>query len=440
MATRSDHNDRLLSRIIALSQSAVRQDGASFLQSVANAATELTGSAYSILLVYDPVDEVLKFAAGPQPELPGLQKLTLPLSGSFAGLTFQRGEIIHLESGENNPPLTTQVGEIMGEPVNRLLSVPIRYRENRLGVIQAVNKHTHPYFPEDTVLLESLAALAGTCLFIQQLETKRNGLSNEIQAFEERKTNFAAITSHELRTPLGVILGNATFLREMMQNPELLPQVEAIILSGLRLKETIETLTRADKLHSGTARLHLAPVQLQTLLQDLVTSYQPEARNKRINMSLTLPETLLVVNAEEDKLGIATQNLIRNALTFTEPGGAVSISLRSLPGYAQLSISDTGIGIPLEHQQAIFDRFFQVESHLTRKHGGMGLGLPVARAIVELHGGEIWVKSQPGTGSTFSFILPLAPGDNGEEQDVRNEHIPTDSASAVQACDASAME
>jgi len=113
------------------------------------------------------------------------------------------------------------------------------------------------------------------------------------------------------------------------------------------------------------------------------------------------------VEADETKISIAVGNLIKNAITFTDANGHVTVKSESLPGYVKVSVIDDGIGIPMKDLPHIFERFFQVESHLTRRHNGMGLGLSVAKVMIEMHGGRIWAESMEGSGSNFSFLLPV---------------------------------
>jgi two-component system sensor histidine kinase VicK len=133
------------------------------------------------------------------------------------------------------------------------------------------------------------------------------------------------------------------------------------------------------------------------------------AASKNITLEEDIRDEDLQVEADANKITVAISNLIRNALTFTDEGGQVQVMVELVTGHVQVSVKDNGIGIPASDLGLIFDRFFQVESHLTRRHTGMGLGLSVAKGMIELHGGRIWVESIEGRGSTFSFLLPLRP-------------------------------
>jgi signal transduction histidine kinase len=124
-------------------------------------------------------------------------------------------------------------------------------------------------------------------------------------------------------------------------------------------------------------------------------------------LRLDLGSQELLVDADGSKLAIALSNLVKNAITFTDTGGQVLIKTELSPGYVKVSVIDNGVGIPARDLPRVFERFFQVESHLTRRHGGMGLGLSVAKVMIEMHGGRIWVESVEGKGSNFTFLLPV---------------------------------
>ncbi len=403
---------RQLNRLIELNHLSARLDPAALLQSIVEMAAELTQSDYCSILVYDPPSESLKFVAGPWLQMPMLALINVPLEGSIAGETYRDNEVIQLTRVEQDVRLFHTVEDLLGIRTRSLLSVPVRHRDVVLGVLQAVNKYDGEYNHEDTAFLLSLAAHAGSAVYHQQLEARLDQVELALDELEQRKTDFISITSHELRTPLGIILGNATFLREMIPGPDFRPQLDAIVISALKLKELVESLTKAENLQSGTARLRAEAVDINALVEDLATGYQSEAWRKEITLVTALSPDENIVAGEADKIAGIIQNLLRNALTFTDKGGHIQISTQHLPGYVQVAVTDTGIGIPESEQDLIFNRFYQVESHLTRRHGGMGLGLSVAKAMVDLHGGQIWVESQEGRGSTFAFVLPIAHPDS----------------------------
>jgi two-component system sensor histidine kinase VicK len=160
-------------------------------------------------------------------------------------------------------------------------------------------------------------------------------------------------------------------------------------------------------MYKTPARVRSHKVAMARIAEDVVLTFQDEARSKNITLMSEWGKSPHFIEADGVKINIALSNLVKNALQFTNRGGAVRVSVNEDSGYIKVSVSDNGIGIPAKELSKVFDRFFQVETHLTRKHGGMGLGLAVARSMIELHGGRIWVESEEGKGSTFTFLLPI---------------------------------
>jgi signal transduction histidine kinase len=223
---------------------------------------------------------------------------------------------------------------------------------------------------------------------------------------EQMKKDFIAIASHELRTPLGLILGHSTFLREVIDG-KYHEQLDTIIRSGGRLKEIIENLSDVENFQSGAARIRMVKFSLPNLVRQTSHSFQGTAKEKNISLRLSIKSPDLFIEGDVEKIEIAVANLLKNALSFTPEGGHIIIRVEQISGYAKVAIIDDGIGIPSEDLSQIFERFYQVGSHLTRQHGGMGLGLSVAKVMIDLHGGKIWAESIPGKGSQFAFLLPL---------------------------------
>jgi signal transduction histidine kinase len=195
--------------------------------------------------------------------------------------------------------------------------------------------------------------------------------------------------------------------------------LDAIIRNAARLKEIIENLSNVDNYQSGAARLRQRQVSIVQVVEDVVASFQEMAKQKGVKLKKQLDKAELLVDGDGGKIAIALSNLVKNAITFTDKGGQVLVKAGLVQGYVQVSVIDNGLGIPAHDMPRVFERFFQVESHLTRRHGGMGLGLSVAKVMIEMHGGRIWAESVEGKGSNFTFVLPLnttSSGDTPAEQ------------------------
>jgi signal transduction histidine kinase len=384
-------------------------DTEELLQRLTTAAINLTGSASASVLEFDETSNCLRFVAVPWFWRQLLKDIFVPLDKSIAGWVFANNKLQIVQNVKKDPRHYTVVDHLTNFTTSSLLAVPMAYKGETIGVLEVVNKGDNlNYSEEDATILEILALYAAIVLWNSSLERQIRNIRNEFAELDRMKSNFIAITSHELRTPLGLILGHATFLRETISKENRDP-MDTIIRNATRLKEIIESLTEVDNYEAGVARIRQNSISIPSIVRDVVSSFQDMAAIKNITLQEDIRDENLLVEADANKITVAISNLIRNALTFTNEGGHVQLIVESVTGHVQVSVKDDGIGIPASDLGRVFDRFFQVESHLTRRHTGMGLGLSVAKTMIELHGGRIWVESVEGKGSTFSFLLPLRP-------------------------------
>jgi signal transduction histidine kinase len=398
--------DDLLAVIRGLRSAA---DTSELLQRLTSAATDLTESEAASILEFDARANCLRFIAAPWFHQQHLKDMCVPLDGSVAGWVYSMVEplILHDVAGESRH--FKAVDQVTGFTTTSLVAVPLTYGKETLGVLEALNKTNNAHYTEDDVtILEILGFFGSLALWNLNLQARVEASQSEKVELDRLKSNFIAITSHELRTPLGLILGHATFLRETI-GEEHREALETIIRNATRLKEIVESLTSVENVESGMARLRQHAVSMPGIVKDVVSTFLDMAASKNITLRADTGSTDLRVEADANKISVALSNLVRNAIMFTDPGGQVLVKVTSVPGYVQVSVIDNGIGIPAKDLGRVFERFFQVESHLTRRHGGMGLGLSVAKAMIEMHNGRIWAESVEGKGSNFSFLLPLSP-------------------------------
>jgi len=401
---RIDHLERLLELVRGLSTA---PDLESFLHTIINEAIELTNSELASILEYDEIAEELRFAAMHWYERDLLRPVGVPLDGSAAGWVFRRGQPLIIQDAKLDKRHFKVVDRVTRHDTHSLAAVPLMVRGEVVGVLEALNKKDEAHYTEeDLTILETLGALAAQAMKTANLQGKVRATSIELAELERLKSDFIAITSHELRTPLGLILGHATFLREL-SGEQYGDQLDTIIRNATKLKEIVENLTDVDNFQTGAARIRSQRVSLAKIVKDVVLTFKDEAGTKNITLECETGESPFYMTADDGKLSVAMSNLIKNALQFTEVGGHVKVSVQEDAGHYKVCITDDGIGIPARDLPRVFERFFQVESHLTRHYGGMGLGLSVAKAMIELHGGRIWVDSAEGKGSTFTFLLPV---------------------------------
>jgi len=197
--------------------------------------------------------------------------------------------------------------------------------------------------------------------------------------------------------------------------PEIQKRFLEIIKTNVeRLAELADDLLDRSRIEAGMVRLQVRELQLCELVDEVLTTFRAEAENKGLTLTMDVPSDLPSVWGDRARLVQLLTNLTSNACKYTPGGGKVGIMARQVNGQIQIDVMDTGIGISRLDQEQVFGRFFRADNPLIREIGGTGLGLSIAKSIVSLHGGEIWVDSELGRGSTFSFTLPLAQGKDSD--------------------------
>jgi signal transduction histidine kinase/CheY-like chemotaxis protein len=232
----------------------------------------------------------------------------------------------------------------------------------------------------------------------------------QAEKMSELKDEFLATLSHELRTPLGAVLGWAQVIRARptMGMDELQRAVEVIERNARAQTRLIEDLLDMSRITSGQIRLDVQPVQPASFIEAALETVRPAADAKGIRLEKVLDPNAGPISGDPGRLQQVIWNLLSNAIKFTEKGGKVQVVLERVNSHIEISVADTGIGIRPEFLAHVFDRFRQADGSTTRRHGGLGLGLAIARHLTELHGGAIWAKSAgEGRGASFTIHLPL---------------------------------
>jgi signal transduction histidine kinase len=234
-------------------------------------------------------------------------------------------------------------------------------------------------------------------------------LYGQIEAASRHKSEFLANMSHELRTPLNAIIGFSEVLLERMfgeLNPKQEEYLQDILTSGRHLLSLINDILDLSKVEAGRMELEPSAFDLPLTLEGCLTLVRERASRHGITLELDMDESLGQFVADERKLRQVVLNLLSNAVKFTPEGGRIRLQGGREDDAVQISVSDTGVGIAPEDQEAVFEEFRQVGSDQARKSEGTGLGLALARKFVELHGGRLWVASEVGKGSTFTITIP----------------------------------
>ncbi|MDK1028533.1 MAG: GAF domain-containing sensor histidine kinase [Anaerolineae bacterium] len=403
----------ILKRILAVTRDLrSATDMEELLYRLTISACELTSSQAASILKFNELTNSLRYIAAPWLPAESLKETNVPLTDSMPGWVFTNGEPLIIQDVANDSRHFKEIDQGSNLTTTSLIAVPIQHQGDTIGVLECLNKSEDGnYTEDDVIILEMLAFYATLALANMDLENQISNKSNDTRGLDRLKRNFIAIISHELRTPLGLILGHATVLKEVVSD-EHNEALETIIRNSVRLKEIIESLSSIDNIESGLSRIRQRSISVPQLIDEVIVAFKDLAVKKSITLKADIPDRDLYVEADADKITIAIGNLIRNAITFTDEGGQVIVRAESVTGNVKVSVTDNGVGIPIDDLPLVFERFFQVESHLTRSHAGLGLGLSVAKSMIELHGGKIWVESVEKEGSTINFLLPIKPPEN----------------------------
>jgi two-component system phosphate regulon sensor histidine kinase PhoR len=233
---------------------------------------------------------------------------------------------------------------------------------------------------------------------------------SELRRLERVRQDFVANVSHEFKTPLTAIQGFAeTLLAGALEDPGSNRRFLQIIRDhAVRLARLTDDLLKLARIEAGKLEVEFVPVRLAEMIEGCAETTLLKATRKQITLEIDVAPGLPAVRGDAGLLREVLQNLLDNAIQYTSPGGHIRVTAVAGPREAVVSVADTGIGIPLAEQERIFERFYRVDAARSREEGGTGLGLSIAKHIVEAHGGRLWVESEVGRGSKFSFSIALA--------------------------------
>lgn len=319
--------------------------------------------------------------------------------------------------------LARQVG------VTSFVCAPLISRQRTLGFVGA-DKGAQPCTQEDLVVLTTIAFdMAGALdhvLAYRQLEQHATALEKEVRErtqelgdvsarlheLDRLKATFVSSVSHELRTPITSIKGYVENMLEGLAGKVTDKQanyLHRVQHNADRLTRLINDLLDLSRIEAGRVELQKIPISIDQLVQDVVEGFLPLAQEKSISLASLRSGLLPLVQADREKVRQILNNLIQNAIKFSSERGQIQIQSLTLPeGFVQVCVSDTGCGIPSYELDKVFERFYRGGA-ATGEAQGAGLGLAIAKSLVELHGGKIWATSAPGKGSRFFFTLPVGP-------------------------------
>jgi signal transduction histidine kinase/DNA-binding response OmpR family regulator len=371
------------------------------LHKVVQVACQETRSDRAALLLWDEQRRILLTKAS----------VGFPLEGPSFGETEEGWKIATSVMGngeqfvlqDRSGPFAVFIEKI---GVHSLVISPLLVKNRAIGVLVLAKVAQGDFFaPGDVELLSVLSGQAAIAIENARLFEEIQQAYQELQKLDHMKSEFINIAAHELRTPLAILLGYATLLQEETEGGDQ-KQLEIIVRNAMRLRALVDSMLNLRHLEIGKPQVKLEQIILRHAIDEAVKDLSPLADSKRQSIAIKLPEGFPTITADRQKLGLILINLLSNAVKFTPEGGRIAIEAKWNEHEVLVSVSDTGIGIPPGEHERIFERFYQVGDSLTRKHGGIGLGLSIVKGIVELCGGRIWVESKVGRGSTFTFTIP----------------------------------
>jgi PAS domain S-box-containing protein len=337
------------------------------------------------------------------------KELTLDKGEGLGWLAFKENKPVVVEDIFTDGRLSKSPCEVLrGEGLISFLAVPFMSGEGTpLGVLYVANRKKTKFTDEQIRILVTLAGQASLAVEHARLFEEMREAYEELISLDELKSNIIANVSHELRTPITIAQGAI----------ELVIAEENDSKKGTLLKKALNALKRqnfivgnlieAARIEKSKNALNPTPVKMDYIISLVYREFRSTAEKNGIRIEVHVEKDLPEVRADFEQVKQVLRNFIHNAIKFNKKGGRITIAAKKSVDSVMVYVSDTGIGIPKDRLDKIFERFYQVDSGLTRRYGGTGMGLAISKEIVEAHGGKIWAESEPGEGSRFCFTLPL---------------------------------
>ncbi len=383
-------------------------------QTILEETVRVLGARAGSILLVDEKTGGLTFRAVAGPGAEKLVGVQVPVGHGVIGWVAQHGEAALVDDVRRDQRFYRGIDQTTGLTTTNVVAVPLLIKRQVIGVLELVNKLEGKFDADDLAVCETLAQWAAVAIenarLVRDLRAHTRRLEkayDELKDADKLKDDLIQNVSHELRTPLTFILGYVELLLAGDLGPLSeghLKALEIVRRKGQSLTKLVNDIMTLQWLQGGG--LDKRPVLLNGLLAQTAQVGGIAAQNAGLKVSVDVPDHDVIMDIDEERIGQVLDNLLNNAIKFSPQGGEIVLCLRDLDDEVQIEVQDSGIGIPADKIDMVFDRFYQVDASLTRRFGGMGLGLAICREIMEVHGGKIWATSDAGQGSRFIFSLP----------------------------------
>jgi len=380
----------------------------------------LDAEAGSVFLLDEGKDELeIHVPTGDAGEL--LRGIRIPRGHGLVGWVVDNGEPLLIEDASKDPRFAGAIDESTGFRTRSVLAVPLKVRGRCIGAIEVLNKRSGGAFRRsDLAFMGALANQVAIALENARLYSALETAYEEVKRVDDLKSKFIAVAAHELITPITVLTAHVELLESEAESRESDPEL-AQFLDGVRngiarLASLSHDLINMMMVDRKRLPVEAQRVDIAQLVEEVVRELGSLARRRKQELTYDVGEPRSAdVLADSSYMKHVLHNLLMNAIRFTDDNGNISVRVRAVDDEVRVSVRDDGIGVPVEEQERIFDKLYSSQSALHHssgtyefRSGGLGLGLSIAHGIIEAHGGKLWVDSNEGQGSTFTFSLPAA--------------------------------
>jgi signal transduction histidine kinase len=387
------------------------------LATVLEHACRITDTSGGTIYVYDKAAGTFRVEAAHEEHLARVRAQPMRIGDAVVGECAARREAVQVPDLTKEDPKRSPLIDILIRGGTRaLLAVPLLHQDEVLGALVVRRGRPGEFHPETVQLLETFAAQSAIAVNNARLFDEIRSKSRELELASQHKSQFLANMSHELRTPLNAVLGYTELMQDGIYGE--LPEKAAGVLdrvqtNGKHLLGLINSVLDLSKIEAGQLKLDIVEYGLPGMIEAVVVATESLATEKKLSVESEISGDLPRGRGDERRLTQVLLNLVGNAIKFTDKG-TITVGAREIGDRFHVFVRDTGPGIPPAEQGRIFEEFHQMDSSNTKAKGGTGLGLAIAKRIIEMHGGRIWVESEPGRGATFRFEIPVAATGGGE--------------------------